>query len=135
MQISSDHGLICRPKSSPCATNSTCCVGKDLNGPSNTQRGLAEVIFLGAVNRATEELNSRFRRCSVNSRDFLVFPFQWKRLHRPRHRQSLRVLARQYRFHDLWCQQCHAQNPADIGRVDVLGIGEGSGSRPRMHFP
>ena len=26
----------------------------------------------------------------------------------------------QYRFHDLRRQQCHAQNPADIGRVDVL---------------
>jgi hypothetical protein len=51
-------------------------------------------------------------------------PLQRKRPNRSRHRQSLRLLARQYRFHDLWCQQCHAQNPADVRRVDVLRVGD-----------
>jgi len=51
-------------------------------------------------------------------------PFHRKRLHRPYHRQSLRLLACQYRFHDLRRQQCHAQHPADVGRVDVLSSGD-----------
>jgi len=49
---------------------------------------------------------------SVNSLEYLVHPLHGK------------PPPRQYRFHDLWRQECHAEHPADVGRVDVLGLGD-----------
>jgi len=61
---------------------------------------------------------------SVNSLEYLVNPLHGKPPHRPRHCQTRGLPPRQYRFHDLWREECHAQQPADVGRVDVLGLGD-----------
>ena len=54
----------------------------------------------------------------------LSLPLYRKRLHHCPHRQPLRLPPCQDRLHDLRRQQRHAQHPADVGRVDVLGVGD-----------
>ncbi len=53
-----------------------------------------------------------------------MIPVVWKRLHRPRHRQPQRLPPSQYCLNYFWCQQRQAQYSADVGGVDVLGVGD-----------
>ena len=46
--------------------------------------------------------------------EFLAFPLQQKRLHRPGHRQSLRLPTCQYRLQDLRRQQRDAEHAAGV---------------------
>jgi hypothetical protein len=66
----------------------------------------------------------KFRVKLPHSRKALAFPLHGKRLHRPGHRQPYWLPFYEYCFHTIRRQQCHAQQPADVGRVDVFRLSD-----------